>query len=274
MTEYSIELNNGVKMPILGLGVYLTLDKTEMETAIQAALEAGYRSFDTAQMYHNEALLGEVLEETGFPREELFLTSKVDLENMGYEATLKSFEETLQRLRTDYLDLFLIHWPGQKKERLLDTWRAMEKLYKDGKVRAIGVCNCRPKHLEWIMDECEIVPVLNQVERNPRLNDKDLFDWCKERGIWLEAWRPLNKGNFDSPEIQSLAKKYNRTSAQIILRWDIQSDYIVIPKSVNPVRIFENANIFDFELEEQDMAIIDGMHTGRHSSHDPDTFDF
>lgn len=274
MMGYSVELNNGVKMPILGLGVYQTLDKIEMETAIHAALEAGYRSFDTAQMYHNEALLGEVLEQTDFPREELFLTSKVNLENMGYENTLKSFEETLQKLRIDYLDLFLVHWPGQKKERLIDTWRAMEKLYRDGKVRAIGVCNCRPKHLEWIMEECEIVPVLNQVERNPRLNEKDLFDWCMSRGIQLEAWRPLNKGNFDLPEIQNLAKKYNRTSAQIILRWEIQSGYIVIPKSVNPKRIFENAAIFDFELEEQDMAIIDGMHIGRHSSYDPETFDF
>ncbi len=271
--EY-LTLNNGIAMPILGLGIYKMTDYEEMEKAVGYALEAGYRSFDTAQMYGNEAMLGKALQHREIDREDLFLTSKVDLGNMGYEAALKSFEQSLQALRTDYLDLFLVHWPGQQRKRLVDTWKAMESLYQDKKVRAIGVCNCQEKHLNWILESARIIPAVNQVERNPLMNDRALFSWCQSRQIQMEAWRPLLKGNVDLPGITALAKKYKKTPAQIILRWEIQSGYAVIPKSVHKERILENAHIFDFQLEKRDMEQIDRMDTGIHSSHDPNTFDF
>ena len=271
---YDIELNNGVKMPVLGLGIYKMTDEGEMKDAVQHALAAGYRSFDTAQMYGNEGMLGNVLEKTDISRENLFLTSKVDTGNMGYEKTRASFTRSLEELKTDYLDLFLVHWPGQKKQRLLDTWSAMEELYFQGKIRAIGVCNCQIRHLEWILENSRVTPAVNQVERNPLMNDEELFLWCREKGIQMEAWRPLLKGNVDLPEIAELAGKYGKTPAQILLRWEIQSGYIVIPKSVHQERIFENADIFDFELDETDMSQLSSMNTGKHSSHDPESYDF
>lgn len=269
-----IILNNGVKMPLLGLGVYQTTGDAEMRAAVDAALEAGYRCFDTAQMYKNEHVLGKALDAAGAPRDTLFLTSKVDLDNMGYENTLASFQQSLEKLRTDYLDLFLIHWPGQQQNRLLDTWRAMETLCAQKKVRAIGVCNCQPRHLQWILDACETAPAVNQVERHPLLNERTLIDWCVPRRIALQAWAPLLRGNLDHPEIMRLAHKHGKTPAQVVLRWDIQSGVAVIPKSVRRERIFENAAIFDFDLEPEDMAVLDGMDTGAHTSHDPETFDF
>ena len=271
---YDLELNNGVKMPVLGLGIYKMTDEGEMKDAVQHALAAGYRSFDTAQMYGNEGMLGNVLEKTDISRENLFLTSKVDTGNMGYEKTRDSFTQSLEDLKADYLDLFLVHWPGQKKQRLLDTWSAMEELYFQGKIRAIGVCNCQIRHLEWILENSRVTPAVNQVERNPLMNDEELFLWCREKGIQMEAWRPLLKGNVDLPEISELAGKYGKTPAQILLRWEIQSGYIVIPKSVHQERIFENADIFDFELDETDMSQLSSMNTGKHSSHDPESYDF
>lgn len=271
---FDVSLNNGLQMPVLGLGVYLTKDFSEMQTAVDSALEAGYRSFDTAQMYQNEQLLGAALQNAGIPREELFLTSKLDLGNMEPQKALDSFQESLEKLQTDYLDLFLIHWPGQKKMRLQEVWRVMEDLYKKNRVRAIGVCNCTPRHLEWILENAEIPPAVNQIERHPLLNHQELFSWCAQKEIRLEAWAPLIRGNFDLPALAPMAKKYGKTPAQVILRWDIQSGYIVIPKSVHRTRIFENADIFDFALEKQDMDTIDGMDTGHTTGWDLDTFDF
>ncbi len=268
------KLNNGVEIPVLGLGVYLTDDYGEMKDTVKWAIEKGYTSFDTAQMYKNEHLLGNAIKDLKLNRDKLFITSKVDIKNMGYENTLKSFEESREKLQASYIDMFLVHWPGQKKERLIETYKAMEDLYKQGKIRVIGVCNCEPKHLNWILEECETVPAINQVERHPFFNDKKLFDWCNQRNIRLEAWAPLNRGNFDNPRIKKIAEKYNRTPAQIILRWDIQSGYIVIPKSVHKERIFENANIFDFELREEDIENLNNMNTGARTSFDPATFDF
>lgn len=274
MTFLTKKLNNGVEIPVVGLGVYQTNSFEEMLNAVKWASDAGYTSFDTAQMYKNENLLGKALKEAGLDRKELFITSKVDLHNMGYENTIKSFEESLQKLETEYLDLFLVHWPGQKKERLVETYKAMENLYKQGKIRAIGVCNCEPKHIDWILEECEVVPAINQVERHPFQNDKKLFEFCSQKGINLEAWAPLNRGNFDNPKIKEIANWYERTPAQIILRWDIQSGYIVIPKSVHRERIFENADIFNFELSIEDMETLDNMNTGVRTSFAPETFDF
>ncbi len=267
-------LNNGVEMPVLGLGIYLMENLNEMKQAVESALKAGYRSLDTAQMYGNEALLGETLQTCGMARKELFLTSKVDNGNQGYENTLTSFSESLKKLKTDYLDLFLIHWPGQQKARLLDTWRAMEKLYQDGLVRAIGVCNCEPQHLEWILEKAQIIPAINQVEHHPLFQDEALALWCREKGIQMEAWAPLIRGSFDLPGLKEIAEKYNKSPAQIILRWNIQKDYIAIPKSIHPNRILENADLFDFSLEEKDIAVLDQMNQGQRTSFDPRTFDF
>lgn len=267
-------LNNGVKMPVLGLGVYKATDAAEMEAAVQWALEAGYRGFDTAQMYKNEELLGQSLKKAGTAREDIFITSKVDLEHMSYKPALESFEESLKKLQTDYIDLFLIHWPGQQRERLLETWRALEELYRRKKVRALGVCNCEVRHLEWILETCEVKPAVNQVERHPLLNENELGKWCTEKEIVMEAWAPLMRGNMDMPQITDMAEKYGKTPAQIILRWDIQSGYIVIPKSVHKERIYENADIFDFTMSQKDINVLNSMDNGHRTSFDPETFDF
>lgn len=269
-----ITLNNGITMPILGLGVYKTLDLSEMQRAVDGAFRAGYTSFDTAQMYENEQLLGEALEKSGVGREKIFLTSKVDLGNMGYQNTKDSFAASLEKLRTDYLDLFLVHWPGQKKERLQETWRAMEELLSAGKIRAIGVCNCTPRHIGWLTENGGTLPAVNQIERHPLFNQNGLAAWCMEQGIRVEAWAPLVRGGFALPGIVLLAEKYRRTPAQIILRWDIQSGCIVIPKSVHEERITENADIFDFELEAEDMRTIDAMETGYTTGWDLESFDY
>ena len=274
MKEFNITLTNGVKMPILGLGVYKTLDAAEMQRAVTAAADAGYRSFDTAQMYGNEALLGNALARISVPRSRIFLTSKINTTHMSYEKALASFQESLRNLRTDYLDLLLIHWPGQKRARLTDTWRALEKLYRDGSVRAIGMSNAEIRHLRWLHEDSEIAPMLNQIERHPLLNEAPLAAWCRQHEIALEAWGPLLRGHMDLPEISAMAARYQRTPAQIILRWDIQSGYIVIPKSVHEERIRENANIFDFALAPADMKALDAMDTGHHTSWDPESYDF
>lgn len=270
----SVTLNNGVEMPMLGLGVYKTVDKNEMQEAVNAALDAGYRSFDTAQLYQNEDLLGEAIKNTGIGRKEVFITSKIDVKNSGYQNTLDSFEESLKKLQTDYLDLLLLHWPGQKKERLQENWKALEELYQAKKVRAIGACNLNKKHFDWIMETATIVPAVNQIERHPLMNRKEIENWCKESSVHLEAWAPLIRGNMDLPELVMLSKKYGKTPAQIILRWDIQDGYIVIPKSVHRERIFENADIFDFELSEEDMALLNSMNIGKAVGPDLETFDY
>ncbi len=274
MVLKTVKLNNAVEIPILGLGVYNTNGYEEMLNAVKWAIEAGYRSFDTAQMYKNEDILGNALAELKVNRQEIFITSKVNLGNMGYENTINSFQKSIANLKTDYLDMFLIHWPGQQKERLIKTYKALEDLYKDGKVRVIGVCNCEIKHLEWILENCEIPPAINQVERHPLLNEKHLETWCLDKDIKLEAWAPLMRGKLDLPAILAIAEKYKKTPAQIVLRWDIQDGYIVIPKSVHKERIFENADIFSFELDKYDMEILNNMDHGYRTSFDPATFDF
>lgn len=265
-------LNNGVKMPWFGLGVWKAVEGSEVETAVRAAIEVGYRSIDTAAIYGNEEGVGRAIKESGVAREELFITTKVWNSNQGYETTLAAFEESLQKLGLDYLDLYLIHWPVEGKYK--DTWRALEKLYKDGRVRAIGVSNFHVHHLQDLLEGAEVVPAVNQVEYHPLLSQQELRAFCRDHKIQLEAWSPLMQGNLDLPLLQELAVKYNKSAAQIVLRWDLQNEVVTIPKSITPSRIAENTNVFDFELSAEDMARLDQLNENRRFGPDPDNFDF
>ena len=266
-------LHNGVKMPWFGLGVYLVEDGQEVIAAVKSAINAGYRSIDTAAYYKNEEGVGQAIKEAGVPREDLFITTKVWNTDQGYESTLQAFNNSLKKLGLDYLDLYLVHWPV--KEKYKETWKALEALYKEGKVRAIGVCNFQIHHLEDLLKDAEIAPMVNQVEYHPRLTQKKLLTYCQEHNIQLEAWSPLGRGRMlDDPTLQELAIKYGKTIAQIILRWDLQTGVVTIPKSIKEQRIIENANIFDFELTNEDMKIIDSLNRDQRNGPDPDHFNF
>ncbi|MBN6189399.1 aldo/keto reductase [Aneurinibacillus sp. BA2021] len=266
-------LHNGVRMPWLGLGVYKTQEGTEVETAVQAAIDVGYRSIDTAALYYNEAGVGRAVQACGVPREELFITTKVWNTNQGYESTLAAFEESRKKMGLSYLDLYLIHWPV--KEKYKDTWRALEKLYEEGAVRAIGVCNFHVHHLEDLLADARIVPMVNQVEFHPRLTQKELLRFCRDKGIQLEAWSPLMRGRLlDDPVLTEIGEKYNKTTAQVIVRWDLQHEVVTIPKSVHPDRISANADVFDFELTSEEMERIDALNRNERSGQDPDHFHF
>ncbi|KEO83831.1 aldo/keto reductase [Tumebacillus flagellatus] len=265
-------LNNGVKMPWLGLGVWKVTEEGQVEKAVLSALEAGYRSIDTAAIYGNEEGVGRALRDSGIPRDQIFVTTKVWNSNQGYESTLAAFDESMQKLGLDYLDLYLIHWPVAGKYK--DTWRALEKLYKDGKVRAIGVSNFHVHHLKDLLADAEAVPTVNQVEYHPLLSQEELRAFCREKKIQLEAWSPLMQGNLDHEVITQLAQKYGKSPAQIVLRWDLQNEVVTIPKSVTPARIAENADVFDFELSPDDMAALNGLNEDRRFGPDPDNFDF
>ncbi|MED4531124.1 aldo/keto reductase [Metabacillus fastidiosus] len=266
-------LHNGVKMPWFGLGVYKVEDGQEVINSVKSAIKAGYRSIDTAAIYKNEEGVGQVVKEAGIPREQLFITSKVWNSDQGYESTIAAFHESLKKLDLDYLDLYLIHWPV--KETYKETWKAMETLYKEGKVKAIGVSNFHVHHLEDLMEEAEIIPMVNQVEYHPRLTQKDLLSFCQNNNIQLEAWSPLARGRFfDNPILVELSQKYEKTAAQIILRWDLQTGVVTIPKSVHEHRIIENANIFDFELSDEDITKIDSLNQNERVGSDPDNFHF
>lgn len=266
-------LHNGVEMPWLGLGVFLVKDGEEVVNSVKAALEVGYRSIDTAAAYKNEEGVGKAIAESNVPREELFITTKVWNADQGYEATLAAFDVSMKKLGLEYLDLYLIHWPLPSQGKFIDTWKALEKLYKDGRVRAIGVSNFKVHHLEEIIANSEIVPMVNQVEYHPRFNQRELHDFCKKHGIQLEAWSPLMQGGLlEEPILVELAKKYNKSPAQIIIRWDIQTGVVTIPKSVKPHRIAENKDVFDFELSEEDMDKISALNQDQRMFADPDTF--
>ena len=270
-------LRNGVKMPWLGIGVFKVEEGPELVNALKAAIKHGYRSIDTAAIYENEEGVGEGIREgiieANISREELFVTSKVWNADLGYELTLKAFEESLKKLGLDYLDLFLIHWPVESKYR--DAWRALETLYKQGKVKAIGVSNFQIHHLEELMKYAEVKPMINQVEYHPRLTQMDLREFCQKHEIQLEAWSPLMQGELlDNETLQNIATKYQKSIAQIILRWDLQNGVITIPKSTKKHRIVENASIFDFELTKEDMQKISSLNENKRVGPDPDNFDF
>ncbi|WP_433751115.1 aldo/keto reductase [Falsibacillus pallidus] len=269
----TITLNNGVKMPYVGLGVWQMKDENEAVNAVKSAISAGYRSIDTAAVYENEEAVGRGVKESGVSREELFITSKVWNSDQGYDATLKAFEASLKRLDMDYLDLYLIHWPVEGK--YVDTWKAMEKLYNDGLVKAIGVSNFHQHHLEDLFEAGTVKPVVNQVETHPRLNQAALKAFCKENDIALEAWSPLGQGKLlDEAVLKEIGEKHGKSSAQVILRWHLQNGTIIIPKSVHENRIKENADLFDFELSTEEMSKVDGLNKDERFGPDPDNFDF
>lgn len=263
-------LSNGVKMPWVGLGVFKVTEGEEVIQSVKAAIKSGYISIDTAAIYKNEEGVGQAIKDSGVPREDLFITTKLWNSEQGYESTLNAFETSLNKLGLDYLDLYLIHWPG--KDKYKETWKAFEKLYKDGRVRAIGVSNFHVHHLEDLISSAEIKPMVNQVEFHPHLTQKELLAYCKNEGIQLEAWSPLKQGQLLSePVLEDLAHKYNKSVAQVILRWDLQHGVVTIPKSIKEQRIIENADIFDFELSVEDMEKIDGLNQDSRAGSNPDT---
>ncbi|MFJ8247548.1 aldo/keto reductase [Peribacillus asahii] len=270
-------LYNGVKMPWLGIGVFKVEEGPELVNAVKFAVKHGYRSIDTAAIYENEEGVGQAiregLDEAGISREELFVTSKVWNSDLGYESTIAAYETSLKKLGLDYLDLYLIHWPVEGKYK--EAWRALETLYKEGKVRAIGVSNFQIHHLEDLMKDAEIKPMINQVEYHPRLTQKEVQAFCQEHGIQLEAWSPLMQGQLlDNPVLQEIAHTHNKTIAQVIIRWDLQNGVVTIPKSTKEHRIVENSAVFDFELTKEEMQRIDELNQNHRVGPDPDNFDF
>jgi len=267
------KLNNGVEMPWLGLGVFLSEEGAEVENAVKSALTNNYRHIDTAAIYKNERGVGKAIKESGIPRSEIFLTSKVWNTDQGYQSTLNAFDESLEKLQTDYLDLYLIHWP--KAQRSVETWKALEELYEAGRVRAIGVSNFLVHHLEDFLLHCKVVPAVNQVEFHPELIQPDLLKYCQKKGIQLEAWSPIMKGRVnDIPVMQEIAAKYGKTPVQVVLRWDIQKGVVTIPKSVKAERIISNADFFDFELTPEEMARIDALDQNKRIGPHPDQISF
>jgi diketogulonate reductase-like aldo/keto reductase len=266
-------LHNGVKMPYFGLGVYLSQDGEEVVNAICWAVDAGYRHIDTAAVYNNEKGVGDGVRACSVARESLFVVSKVWNTDQGYDSTLRAFDATMERLGLDYLDLYLIHWP---KARLYkDTWRALERLYAEKRVRSIGVSNFMQHHLEDLLESAEIVPMVNQMEFHPYLVQQDLIDYCRSNKIQYEAWSPLMQGKiFDVPLMGELATKYQKSIPQIVLRYDLQKGVITIPKSSKKERIIANADIFDFAISEEDINAMDALDRGKRFGPDPDNFDF
>ena len=265
-------LNDGVTMPWLGLGVYQTKDGEEVIHAVKTAVELGYRSIDTAAGYNNEEGVGQAIRECGVARDELFITTKVRNPDQGYESTLKAFEVSRRKLGLDYIDLYLIHWPVAGKYR--ETWKALIHLQKEGLIKSIGVSNFQIHHLKDIIEDTSVVPVVNQVEFHPLLTQRELLKYANEQGIQLEAWSPLMQGNLDLPLLKELAGKYDKTPAQIVLRWDLQQGVITIPKSVHADRIRENAGFFDFTLSDEDVKAIEDLNRDHRFGPDPDNFNF
>lgn len=268
----AVTLNNGVQMPQIGFGVF-QVPNEETTTAVAAALKAGYRSIDTAAIYGNEEGVGKALAESGINREELFITSKIWISDMGYEQTLKAFDESLQRLGLDYLDLFLIHWPAPEKELYVETWRALEKLYAEKKIRAIGVSNFQPTHLQKLIDATDVVPAVNQVELHPALQNAEVSTANAGHGIATEAWSPLAQGALlNDASILAIGEAHQVTAAQVILRWHLQRGRVIIPKSVTESRIVQNLDLFGFELSAEELAAIDALDRGGRTGPDPDSF--
>ncbi|GAB3291676.1 aldo/keto reductase [Parasphingorhabdus pacifica] len=267
----NITLNTGAEIPQLGFGVF-QMSQEETVDAVRSALEAGYRSIDTASLYGNEEAVGTAIAQSGIPREDLFVTTKLWNDMQGYDNALKGFDESLSKLGLEYVDLYLIHWPAAGQDSYVDTWKAFEKLHADGLSKAIGVSNFQIPHLRRLFEETDVVPAINQVEMHPRLQQSDLRAFHREHGILTEAWSPLGqgKGLLEDQTLSSMAEKYGKSAAQIVLRWHLQLGNVVIPKSVTPSRIRDNIDVFGFEIADDDMSVIASLDAGERVGPDPD----
>ncbi|GAA3657303.1 MULTISPECIES: aldo/keto reductase [Streptomyces] len=267
----NIILNNGVRMPQLGFGVWQVPDE-EATATVGHALASGYRSIDTAAIYQNEKGTGKAIAESGLPREELFVTTKVWNNDHGRDAALRAFDASLERLGLDYVDLYLIHWPAPGQDRYVETWKALEEIHADGRAKAIGVSNFKPTHLRRLMEETEVVPAVNQIELHPNFPQAESRAFHAEHGIATEAWSPLGqgKGLLEDPVIAEIARKHGRTPAQVVLRWHLQTGNVVIPKSATPSRIEENIDVFSFVLDDDDMTGLSTLDNGTRLGPDPD----
>jgi diketogulonate reductase-like aldo/keto reductase len=269
----TIKLSNDVLIPRVGLGVFKMEEGREVSHAVQAAMEAGYKSIDTAKIYQNEAGVGEAIRKTGVSREDIFVTTKVWNSDQGYDSTLRAYEKSLQELGLEYADLYLVHWPVKGKYK--ESWRALETIYNEGRVRAIGVSNFLVHQLEDLLESAASVPMVNQVEFHPRLQQPDLQAFCQSNGIQLEAWSPIMKGLvMDIAELVEIGRRHGKNAVQTTLRWIYQKDIVAIPKSSRKERIVSNVDIFDFELNDQEMAQIDALDQGIRVGPDPDNFNF
>lgn len=277
----TFKLSNGVDIPCVGFGTWQMTDKKETENAIRCALETGYRHIDTAAAYENEKIVGEALQKSGLKREEIFVTSKLWNSNRGYETTLAAFEKTMKDLRLEYLDLYLIHWPAAAHQFSnwqhlnAETWRAFEKLYKEKRIRAIGVSNFLPHHLEPLMKTAEIKPMVDQIECHPGYMQVETVEFCRKNEILVEAWSPLGQGKvLENPELVKIAESYKKSTAQVCIRWCQQNGALPLPKSVTEKRIKENADVFNFELSDADMKTIDRLSNIGFSGQHPDKVPF
>lgn len=273
-------LRNGVKIPCIGLGTWQSNGPATIQ-AVKTALHQGYRLIDTAAAYGNESSVGQGIRESGIPRDEVFITSKLRNACHGYDATMEEFEKTIAKLGIDYLDLYLIHWPNPVqyrpiwKEATTGTWKAFEELYKAGRIRAIGVSNFMPHHIEMLSENCEILPMVNQLRLCPGVTQPETVGYCKERNIVIEAYSPFGTGSiFTVPEMKKIAEKYGKSVGQVVLRWCLQMGFISLPKSANPARVKENSEIFDFEISPEDVDMISNMKGVCGTAPDPDQIDF
>jgi diketogulonate reductase-like aldo/keto reductase len=274
----NVALNNGLKMPLVGYGVFRVPEGDDLAEAVKTAIAKGYRSIDTAQVYRNEESVGRgiraAIEEGLVTREELFITSKVWNDGLSYEETLAAYDSSLEKIGLDYLDLYLVHWPGID-QNYIEVYKALEKIYQDGRVRSIGVSNFHVHHLESLFKETTVVPVINQIEFHPHLTQEEVRAYCQDKGIQVEAWSPLMNGSLlEEALIQELAAKYGKTPAQIVLRYDVQHNVVTIPKTMTPARMTENLDVFDFVLTEQEMIQLDAMNDGLRCGPDPEKFNF
>ena len=268
-----VVLKNGTRMPWLGFGVFQMQPGMETEQSVRIALETGYRSLDTAAIYGNEESVGQAIQTSDVSREEIFITTKVWNSDLGFEQTLKAFDICRINLNVETIDLYLIHWPV--KGRYVEAWKALEKLYQEGLVRAIGLSNFQIHHIKDILSVCHVEPMINQVVFHPLLQQPKLHQFCVENEIQVEAWAPLMQGHgMNHPTLIEIGGKYGKSPAQVLIRWDLQKEVVTIPKSITPHRILENSKVFDFELSPEDVALIDALDEGRRFGADPDNFNF